>query len=274
MILTTLTLLFAQQASCCQPMAAFASDPQFIASHLAPLAFTYTSHAGGGTITFKDRAGKPTQGYYVPPKPGVKAAVIMVHEWWGLNDYIKKSAERLHDELGVAVLAVDLYEGKSTRDPKEAGSLMQSLNVQRAKDIVAGAVAKLESSKAGKVPIGTIGYCMGGGWSFWTAVEGGANVKACVVYYGSPDVSGIARLKAPVLFIQPTKDKWINDELVNNFAAKMMAGKKTLTILKYDADHAFANPSNPHYDEKNAEEAWAKSIGFFKKQLMPAAKKG
>src|SRR3954468_24649459 len=98
------------QPSCCSGMARFLKDPAFLASHIppAPLRFKATE---GKMVTFKSPDGHPGSGFFVPARKGVRNAILMFHEWWGLNDYIKREAEKLHDELGSAVLAVDLYDG-------------------------------------------------------------------------------------------------------------------------------------------------------------------
>lgn len=276
MITLAITLALLQQsqtpASCCTPngMALFAGDPSFVASHLEPKPFNYAPVAGGHMVSFKDSAGKAAEGFFVPANKGVNAAVVLVHEWWGLNGYMTQHAEQIHNDLGVAVLAIDLYEGKSTSDRNEAGKLMGSVDNARAKAICAGAVDALYSGELGlKHPkIGSVGYCFGGGWSFWVAAAGGDKVEACVIYYGSPDFSGIPSLKAPVLLIHPKEDKWINDDLISKFNKAMEADHKKLTVLNYDADHAFANPSNPGYKKKEAADAWSHAAALFRKQLM------
>lgn len=264
----TTALLMSPPASCCSGMANFASDPAFIAAHLSPLPFAFTSKAGGAMVTFA-AGSKAANGFYIPAKEGNKAAVVVVHEWWGLNDYIKKYAERLHDDLGVAVLAVDMYDGKVTADRNEAAKLMQGFDGSRGKSIVKGAVTALSNGKFGSksTMIGSVGFCFGGGWSFQTAVESGPKVQACVVYYGAPDLAGIPKLKAPVLFVHPEQDKWITSDMVKKFTAAMGAAKKRVNILHYNNDHAFANPSNPKYDKLAAEDAYGKSLVFFRVNL-------
>lgn len=268
------TLLLAQQqqkpALCCG-MEQFANDPAFLAFHLTPVSIAFTPRAGT-TVTYKDANGKETSGYYVPPKPGSKGAVIMVHEFWGLNDNIRKTAEWLNDTAGYGVLAVDLYEGQIATDPKVAARYMQDVNQARAKAIVKGAVEALKHGnfkgfKAAK--IGAVGFCFGGGWSFETAIQGGKDVNACSVFYGMPDTSDAAlnAIQAPVIFNHPTRDKWITAEVAANLVTKMKAHHKQVTVYDYDADHAFANPSNPRYDKKSADLAWDRTLKLFKKQL-------
>lgn len=256
--------------SCCDPMAAFVADPEFVAAHPAPLPLRFAPQAGKD-VSFKAADGTKAHGFYVPPKTPKSPAIVMVHEWWGLNDYVKQQAERLHDELGYAVLAVDMYDGKVAKSPQEAGALMQGVDTKRATAIVKGAMVDLQRGDLGtKVRrIGTIGWCFGGGWSHQAAIQGGPAVKACVMYYGMPDTNqaDLRQLKAPVLMVWATQDKWINKTVVDGFKTAMAKAKKPLTVLPYDVDHGFANPSNPKHNEADTQQAWAKTIAFYRKNL-------
>ena len=265
-----LTLASDTPASCCDGMKDFLSDPAFIRTHLPPRPINFIAQSGKN-VTFPDANGRPAHAFYVPPRKGAKAAVVMVHEWWGLNDHIRKEAERLHNDTGYAVLAVDLFDGKVATTPEDAGKLMAGVNVPNATAIVRGAVVDLKNGKFGfKAPkIGTIGYCFGGGWSLNTAIEGGKNVNACVMYYGMPDnrPARIAMLKAPVLFIYGTQDKWITPAVAETFHQAMEKAGKSDTVRPYNADHAFANPSNPKYDKVSGEKARHETLAFYKKHL-------
>ena len=245
-------------------MSAFVADPAFVAKHPAPPALAWRP-AAGKDVTFPAKDGTAGKGFYVP---GTKGAVVMVHEWWGLNDYIKREAERLHAKTGYAVLAVDLYDGRVATSPKEAGELMNGMNAARGKAIASGAVAALTNGTLGAryARLGTIGWCFGGGWSLQTAEIGGTRVKAAVAYYGMPP-EDVAPLRAPVLFVWAKQDGWINAKVVDGFKAKMRAAKKPLTVLAYDADHAFANPSNPKYQKGDADDAMRKAVAFLKRGL-------
>lgn len=253
-------------------MDAFAKDPTFVAMHLPPVPVHFVPVAGRN-LKFKDANGKAAAGYYVPPASGAKAAVILVHEWWGLNDYIRKTAEELHEKTGYAVLAVDMYEGKVATTQDTAGRYMAAANANEARGraIVKGAVRTLKAGGLGfkAAKIGSVGYCFGGGWSFTTAIEGGKDVNASVVYYGMPDTSpkSMAAIKAPVLFIHPRKDQWITDEVVTRFESAMKAAKLPYETHHYDTDHAFANPSNPKFDRGAAADAMSHELAWFKKYL-------
>jgi carboxymethylenebutenolidase len=266
-------LLFAghpQTASCCGSMAAFANDPAFIAAHPNPLPFDFAPK-DGHNVAFKASIGSDARGYYVPPVAGDHAAVILVHEYWGLNDYIRQEAERLHQNTGYAVLAVDLYDGKIATDSTTAAQYMAGVDEERCIAIVDGAIHALKNNTFGFKPttIGTVGYCFGGGWSERTAVVGGKNIQACVVYYGMPDMrpESLAMLKAPVLMFQGKQDSWINDKVVSQFEAAMRKAHKSLEVRAYDAPHAFANPSNPKYNAAAEADAMTRELAFFKAHL-------
>ncbi len=252
---------------CCS-MSSFVSDPDFIRAHASPAKFNFLAQSGK-MVTFNDAHGKPTSAYWIAPAKGNTSAVIMIHEWWGLNDYIKANADRLHREGGYGVLAIDLYEGRTTTDPKVAGDLMAKVDETRSVAIVSAAVKTLKGGIAHVKRIGTIGYCFGGGWSERTAIEGGANVQACVMYYGMPTTDGdsLHRLKAPVLMVHATQDKWITEDVVSKFQSAMKGSGKPIRVLHFDADHAFANPSNPHFDKHKTDLAWKSTMAFFKKHL-------
>ena len=257
--------------SCCGgDMAKFTSDPNFVAAHYTPKEFHFQP-LEGTDITIKDANGKPANAFYVKPKEGSKVAIVMIHEFWGLNDFIKKEAEKLHESTGYAVLAVDLYEGKLGKTAEQASTLMANVDKARCKAIVAGAVIDLKRGDLGSAfaKIGTVGYCFGGGWSHETAIQGGANVQACAMYYGMPDDApeALAKLKAPVLMIHATQDQWINEKVVDEFQVAMDKAGKSLKVLHYNAAHAFANPSNPRYDKTSADDAYTHLLAFYKKNL-------
>ena len=251
-------------------MADFANDPAFVALHPDPIPFHFTP-IDGSTVHFKDASGQDASGYFVPAKSGVKSAVIMVHEWYGLNDYIKKNAEDLHEKTGYAVLAVDLYEGKVASNSQDASKYIQSVNSVRAGAVSKGAVLALKSGALGikASKIGTIGYCFGGGWSYNTAAAGGADVQACVIYYGTPDTKTypVTTMKAPILFVFGLQDQRINDKYVRDFAASAKAANKSIEVRPYDAGHGFANPSNPSHNAAAATDARKHELAFFKKYL-------
>lgn len=267
LLVLALTALSAPGQSCCTGMAAFASDPGFAAEHAAPLPLAWKAKLGE-TVRFPTSDGKQGSGFFVPAVKGNRKAVLMFHEWWGLNDYIKREAESLHQELGAAVLAVDLYDGKVTDDPKTAGGIMAAMDQRRGNAIVDGALAFVKDVAMAK-SVGTIGWCFGGGWSHRAAIAGGKDVKACVIYYGMPstDPAELARLRAPVLMFWGKQDGFINAKVVGDFEAAMKKAGKPLTTQSFDAPHAFANPSNPKYDKAAAADSHSRALAFFRRYL-------
>jgi carboxymethylenebutenolidase len=117
--------------------------------------------------------------------------------------------------------------------------------------------------------IGTIGYCFGGGWSLQTALNDNEKIKACVMYYGFPEqnLDRLDALKAPLLGFFGTQDPRINPKVVGKFKSDLNTEHKEFYIFSYDAPHAFANPSNPHFNKQATEDSWKKTIAFFKRHL-------
>jgi carboxymethylenebutenolidase len=266
-LLITLALAVGQKSSCCSGMAHFVGDPAFTAAHVAPVKIHFQAKLGK-MVSFAAIGGEG-RGYLVPAKKGNRNGILMFHEWWGLNDNVKQEAERLHNELGAAVLAVDMYDGKMTTDPAEAGKLMQGMNQQRGNSIVRGAIKALEGPLGHSKGLGTIGWCFGGGWSHRAAIEGGPDVKACVIYYGMPstDPADLKKLKAPVLMFWGTQDGFINAKVVSGFEQAMKKAGKPLKTHSFNAVHAFANPSNPKYDKAAAATSHTEALAFFRKNL-------
>jgi carboxymethylenebutenolidase len=250
--------------SCCGDMAAFTADASFLAAHLSPEPLAFHPKVGK-SVHWTASDGKQANGFYVPGKKGNHGAILVVHEFWGLNDYIRRLSEDLRNNDGYSVLAVDLYDGKVSTDAKQAAEYMRANDPKRSSAIIEGALKYVKAtSKATK--IGTLGFCFGGGWSFKTAVIGGPQVQACVMYYGMPDTSpeALSKLHAPVLMIHAKQDQWITQEVVDNFFTAMNQAHKKLSVLHYDAVHAFANPSNPKYVKAYADDAMKHTEAFYK----------
>jgi carboxymethylenebutenolidase len=258
------------QGSCCLKPSAdrkFANlvlDSAFVRSHEDPLPFVLDDPIGKEIIFPTPDGGKSTA--YSISQPGSRKYVLVVHEWWGLNDYIRKESAHIFRTLGdVNVLAIDLYDGKVATSRDSASAYMGRVKRERAEAIIKGAM-----DFAGKdAQMATIGWCFGGGWSLQASILAGSRSKACVMFYGMPeeDSGKLKTLQAPVLFIWPLQDKWINREVVNRFEALMKENGKQLEVRSYDADHGFANPSNPHFNNKFAEDAFDQAFAFLKKNL-------
>lgn len=213
--------------------------------------------------------GKPLHAYISKPEgSGPAPNIIMIHEWWGLNKNIKETADRLAKQ-GYFVIAVDLYKGKVADNREDAAKLMGEIKAEEAIESLKIAydwVKKNPETKNGKV--GSIGWCFGGGYSLQAGLVL-PQVDAVVIYYGllETDPAKLSKLKGPVLGIFANQDGWINPKMVNDFEKGLKQAKIVHSINRYDADHAFANPSNPKYDQKAEADAWGKTLAFFKQHL-------
>ena len=261
---------FAQSSCCSKPastetFAMLTKDKKFVKAHLEPLPFTLANPIGK-EITFKTPDGKEAYGYEIKAEKPTNNYVFVIHEWWGLNDYIKQESEKIFKTLGyVNVIAIDLYDKKVATSRDSAGKYMQAVKTERAISIIQGALAYAGDD----ADIATIGWCFGGGWSLQASMLAGAKARACVMYYGMPEENQekLQELQAPVLFVWPEQDQWINKDVVTKFEATMARAKRSLKVEKYNADHAFANPSNPKYSKEFADDAFKKAIAFIKKNL-------
>jgi carboxymethylenebutenolidase len=237
------------------PLAVILADPLLAADAAASL----------DAVSIKTASGRSVNGFL--GMPAKKApAVVLIHEWWGLNDQIKSVAADLADQ-GYLALCVDLYDGKLTKDPEQAGAYMQALDAAKATETMAAWIDWLHRHSAGTGKVGTVGWCMGGSWSLNGSIA--APVDATVIYYGQVDrpVADLAKLKGPVLGHFAKRDQWITKAMVDGFEANMKKAGKKLELHWYDADHAFANPTGQNFQKADAQQAWARTQAFFKANL-------
>jgi carboxymethylenebutenolidase len=264
---TATTSIRNQRSAAPARFAALARETAFTMAHDEPLPFVLQS-GKGSMISVKAADGTECFGYEVnaanATKP-LKNVVFMIHEWWGLNDYIKQEAETLAQELGVTVIALDLYDKNVATSREDASKFMQAVKPERAKTIIK-AFAGYVGSQA---KIGTVGWCFGGAWSLQSSLLLGKQAAACVIYYGMPETEAakLKDLNAPVLGIFAKQEKWITPEIVGKFEQAMKLLNKSIEVKMYDAEHAFANPSNPRYNKAFADEAHALTVAFFKNHL-------
>ena len=222
------------------------------------------------TVSFKS-GNETVSGYLVLPGTGGRhPAIIVIHEWWGLNDWVKEEAQKLAEQ-GYAALAVDLYRGRSTADPNEAHELMRGLPQDRGmRDLEAAFDYLASRPDVDAKKIGSIGWCMGGGWSIQLAVAE-PRLAACVVNYGAlpTDPAAIAKIHAAVLANFGAEDRGIPPESVHAFERAMKAAGKSIDVKIYDgAGHAFENPNNKAgYRPEATADAWARIVAFFAKTL-------
>lgn len=212
--------------------------------------------------------GPPINGELFSPAGGPSPAVIVLHEWWGLNDGIRDIARRLAGEDFVA-LALDLFDGKVTTDPSAAMGLAQQLQTTRAMAQIQAAVDWIKTQPSCNGKVGITGFCLGGGQTLAAAcnVRG---LSAAVPFYGIPlpQYLDAARLEAPVQGHYARNDSYADPKRLEGFAAACAAAGKALEIFSYDANHAFLRAGDPAaYNEAAATLAWSRTIAFLRANL-------
>ncbi|HXI62087.1 MAG TPA: dienelactone hydrolase family protein [Pyrinomonadaceae bacterium] len=200
-----------------------------------------------------------------PPEP-VSVAVILIQEYWGINDHIRDLAGRYANE-GYLCVAPDLYRGRVAADSKEAATLMQGLPIKDGLDIIRKAMdAAKETYQIESFAI--TGYCMGGTFALRAACEF-PELKAVAPFYGDiPEEDVLKKLRAPTLFIAGQRDAWINPEKVDGLKEVAKKYDLPVQVVSYDADHAFFNDTRPQvYDADAAADAWKRVLAHFKEYL-------
>jgi len=224
----------------------------------------------GKNVTYKSGDETVTGVLYAPSGPGPLPALVVIHEWWGMNDWVKEQASRLADQ-GYVTLAIDLYRGKVATTPDEAHQLMRGVPEDRsARDLLAGFDFLAGQKNVDARRIGDIGWCMGGGYALDLALSQ-PRLKAAVINYGhlASDAGTLKGISASVLGIFGAQDKGIPEADVRKFEAQMMAaGKKVEIVIYSDAGHGFENPNNKEgYRPVDAAEAWKKTVVFLEANL-------
>jgi carboxymethylenebutenolidase len=227
--------------------------------------------AGAGEMVSYKSGPAMVGGYLAQPSgKGPFPAVVVIQEWWGLNDWVKQQADALAAK-GYVALAPDLYRGKVTDKQEEAHQLMSGLSQDQALGDLKAAYAHLAKRKDVKGDrIGVIGWCMGGKYALLLASE--EPVAATVAYYGAPptEAATIARIKSPVLGNYGAEDKGPSPEAVRAFEDAMKKAGHSTDIKIYEgAGHAFANENNPWggYRKEAAADAWQRTVAFFDAHL-------
>jgi carboxymethylenebutenolidase len=222
------------------------------------------------TVQFANGTGTVSGFLATPEKPGRYPALVVIHEWWGLTDWVKEQTQKLAAQ-GYVALAPDLYRGQVTSDPEVAHELMRGLPPDRAVSDLKAAFAYLGARKdVDRGHIGSIGWCMGGGFSLQLAIHE-PHLAACVVNYGAlpTDPNDIQQIYAPVLGSFGAEDRGITPADVSDFE-KTMRGMNRRAFLKvYDgAGHGFENSTNTAaFRPDAAADAWARTIDFLNKAL-------
>ncbi len=224
------------------------------------------------TMAYTEYKDQLVYGYFSAPADMFEPlpAIIMIHEWWGLNDNIRAMADRLAGE-GYIVFAVDLYGGKTAATPGEARVLMTEAieEAESGRENIRAAF-KFVSETAGAPKVGSIGWCFGGGWSLNTAELYPEELDATVIYYGqvTSDEERLRPINVPILGLFAAEDKGIRVDTVVAFQEALERLRKDYQIHIYPGvGHAFANPTGQNYDKKAAEDAWARTIAFFAEHL-------
>lgn len=224
-----------------------------------------------GIITDKTKFtadGKEVNAFIAKPEGVSQApAVIVVHEWWGLTPHIEDITRRYAQEGFIAV-AVDLYNGVTTKDAKEAGNLMSALKTEQGLESLKIALDALRNDPE-VTSVGVTGFCMGGTFALLLACH--AQLDASAPFYGDVpvDTTVIGKLSCPVLFIGGEKDQWITVEKMKRLDTALKQYSKPGEVKIYrGADHAFFNDTRPEvYSKSDAEDAWKTVIAFFNKNL-------
>jgi carboxymethylenebutenolidase len=270
-VITAFITAKAQEMPCHAPVnvttqfAMLSKDKAFQRSHENPLPYTHLS-ATGKMITFKTPDGKTAGAFELKAAKTSNKYLFVYQEWWGLNDHIKREAEKYYQELGdVNVLALDMYDGKIAANREEAAQYMGAADEKRLEAIIKGAIAHVGP----KAKIASVGWCFGGGLSLKSALLEGKQAVGCVMYYGMPvqDVEKLKTLYTDVLGIFAAKEEWISPKVVAEFEENMKKAGEKVTVKSFDAQHGFANPSNPIYDEKATAEAYALSTSYLKERF-------
>jgi carboxymethylenebutenolidase len=213
-----------------------------------------------------ETASGPTTAYVARPDEGGEKTVILIQEWWGLNDHIKDIAVRYASE-GFTAIAPDLYRGKLAGNSDEASKLMQDLAIEDGLDTIRNTVdAATKALNVGH--FGITGYCMGGTFALRAACEIEGFSAAAPFYGDIPEEDVLKKLRTPTIFVSGTKDAWINPEKVAFLEECAEKYELPIHSAKYEADHAFFNNTRPEvYDKEAAQDAWALVTGFFNDKL-------
>lgn len=200
-------------------------------------------------------------------------AVIVIHEWWGLNEQVRGVARRLAGD-GFVAFAVDLFGGKLAKDAAEAAAVMQALDGKQALGALHAAVQALLPHSGGRV--GVMGFCMGGAYALAAAAHN-PEVKAVVAFYGIPQpaLADVRQIRAKVLGHYASRDTHVSPARVDALEKSLKAAGVQATLYRYEADHAFANEKRPEvYAKAAAELAWTRTLAFLQEALGGPPAKG
>ena len=217
------------------------------------------------TLNLTPARGATTAHVALPDQEN-NSAIVLIHEWWGINDHIRDLASRYAAE-GFVCVAPDLFRGVIAKDTKEAAALMQGLAIADGIETIRAAQAETRLKYNIEQP-GITGYCMGGTFALRAACEI-PELTAAAPFYGDIPEEGVLReLRVPTLFIAGKLDAWINPEKVGGLEAAARKFGLPVEVVSYDADHAFFNDTRPEvYDAAAAQDAWRRVLAHFRKHL-------
>lgn len=214
-----------------------------------------------------------TTAHVARPETDTAAAVILIHEWWGINDHIRDVAGRYAAE-GYLCIAPDLFRGKTAKSTDEAAKLMNELPIEDGVETIRAAID--EAKLAYQVQkFGITGFCMGGTFALRAACEIDEMAASAPFYGDIPPAEVLKNLEAPTLFIAGKKDNWINADKVNQLKEAAQKYELPVEVMVYEADHAFFNNTRPEvYDAEAAADAWKRVLDLFRKNLAIAVPTG
>lgn len=225
----------------------------------------------GRMVEYGQADGRALRGYLSgePAGSGKRPGIVMVHEWWGLNENIRGLADR-YAAQGYTVLAVDLYRGQVTASVEEATRLYQ-FGMDNSAEGDQNMVAAVDYLRAhGATSVGSMGYCFGGHWSLRTGLAAGDKVNAVVIYYGAPitDRDMLSKMRAPVLGMYAGLDNSIPQDAVGSMQKTLAEyGIQMTTHINPGVNHAFCNSTGPYYNRDAAEDAFARTVAFYREHL-------
>ena len=231
---------------------------------------TFSAFAATKDVSYKSGNETVKGILYTPEGKGPFPAIIVIHEWWGLNDWVKEQATKLSGQ-GYVALAIDLYRGKVATTPEEAHEIMRGVPEDRAKRDLHAAFDFLSSQpNVKKDRIASIGWCMGGGYTLDVALQE-PTLRAAVINYGhlATDASSLKGINASILGIFGGQDRGITVHDVQEFQQALKENGKSVEIKIYpDAGHAFENPNNTGgYRATDAADAWDRTVKFLSSTL-------
>ena len=212
-----------------------------------------------------------TTAHVALPDTASKTAIILIQEWWGINDHIRDIASR-YAAAGFVCVAPDLYRGKLAMSSEEASTFMHNLKIEDGMETIKAAIGETKAKYAVN-QVAITGYCMGGTFALRAACDLPELAAAAPFYGDIPEAALLKQLRVPTLFIAGKRDAWINTEKVSQLESAGRKNNLPLEVISYDADHAFFNDTRPEvYDAEAAKDAWKRVLAHFRKYFEEPAK--